>query len=262
MILSISWLRDNQLTSGEYFVKLPDGRTQRVTYTVDGYSGFDAKVTYEGEAKYETTYAKSEPPTYYVSDSVEPKAGEFYYKPLPSSPASSASRVVYSKPVPPPAPAAQTPPPSTAFYYKPVDETKEARTTFEAKKVFVETSTEAPSSYKKYTYKTLSEAKTFPAVPGKSTPPTPTVKFYQPTPPSARYESTTALPPVRKYTFRKLSDDDAIETNEVSVNRRIGESAAAVTPPQKEEATYKDKREKRNWQEPLIKSGGYFVRYY
>ena len=31
--------RDAQLTTGEYFVLLSDGRTQKVAYTVDGYGG-------------------------------------------------------------------------------------------------------------------------------------------------------------------------------------------------------------------------------
>ena len=31
--------RDGDLTKGQYHILLPDGRTQKVTYTVDGYSG-------------------------------------------------------------------------------------------------------------------------------------------------------------------------------------------------------------------------------
>ncbi|KAK4327955.1 hypothetical protein Pmani_001615 [Petrolisthes manimaculis] len=40
--------RDGQSSSGEYRVLLPDGRTQVVTYTVEGDSGYVAKVSYEG----------------------------------------------------------------------------------------------------------------------------------------------------------------------------------------------------------------------
>lgn len=40
--------RDLDETKGSYFVLLPDGRTQRVSYYVDGDSGFVAEVSYEG----------------------------------------------------------------------------------------------------------------------------------------------------------------------------------------------------------------------
>ncbi|XP_063589318.1 cuticle protein 8-like [Penaeus indicus] len=39
-------------TQGAYFALFPDGRVQRVSYTVNGDSGYVAQVTYEGEAQY------------------------------------------------------------------------------------------------------------------------------------------------------------------------------------------------------------------
>jgi hypothetical protein len=42
-------MRDGDRTDGKYFVQLPDGRLQTVTYYVDGYSGYVAKVSYDGE---------------------------------------------------------------------------------------------------------------------------------------------------------------------------------------------------------------------
>jgi len=44
--------RDGYATSGSYYVALPDGRLQKVSYTVDGDGGYVAEVTYEGEAQF------------------------------------------------------------------------------------------------------------------------------------------------------------------------------------------------------------------
>jgi hypothetical protein len=43
---------DGDVTRGEYRVQMPDGRTQIVKYTADWKNGYNAEVSYEGEAKF------------------------------------------------------------------------------------------------------------------------------------------------------------------------------------------------------------------
>ena len=50
---------DGKVTTGSYYVLLPDGRTQIVNYKADSY-GYNADVKYEGYAKYPEYVAKKE----------------------------------------------------------------------------------------------------------------------------------------------------------------------------------------------------------
>nr|XP_027206651.1 cuticle protein 19.8-like [Penaeus vannamei] len=57
--------RNGYDTQGTYYVQLPDGRLQRVTYTVNGDSGFIADVAYQGEAQYPAqSYQPAPAPSY------------------------------------------------------------------------------------------------------------------------------------------------------------------------------------------------------
>jgi len=51
---------DGHTVTGHYRVKLPDGRTQVVTYTADWHKGYNAHVQYEGHAVHPQVYQHQE----------------------------------------------------------------------------------------------------------------------------------------------------------------------------------------------------------
>ena len=70
--------RDGDYTSGSYYVHLPDGRLQKVSYYVDGDSGFVAEVEYEGEARYPDSFESYESESF---ESFESDESRGYYAP-------------------------------------------------------------------------------------------------------------------------------------------------------------------------------------
>ncbi|XP_071534984.1 pupal cuticle protein Edg-84A-like [Panulirus ornatus] len=61
---------DGKTVRGSYTVQLSDGRKQTVTYVADDYNGYQAEVSYYGEAQYPYEYGP--PVTFKPQDSYHP----------------------------------------------------------------------------------------------------------------------------------------------------------------------------------------------
>ncbi|XP_027230910.2 cuticle protein 7-like [Penaeus vannamei] len=90
--------RDGYDTQGSYYVLLPDGRLQKVAYTVNGDSGYVAEVSYEGEAQ----YPEYKPALYHPEPAYKPAPyhPEPAYKPAPYHPAPAYKPALAYEPAP------------------------------------------------------------------------------------------------------------------------------------------------------------------
>ncbi|XP_050720224.1 cuticle protein 7-like isoform X3 [Eriocheir sinensis] len=109
--------RDGDNTEGSYYVLLPDGRIQKVTYTVTKDGGYLATVEFEGETKQEHTgYGESSPPPQTYGPPTTPPAQT--YGPPTTPPATyglpTTPPATYGPPTTPPSIyGPPTPPPTT-----------------------------------------------------------------------------------------------------------------------------------------------------
>ncbi|XP_068207161.1 putative per-hexamer repeat protein 5 [Palaemon carinicauda] len=76
--------RDGDYTAGAYHVLLPDGRRQKVSYTVNGDSGFVAQIEYEGVANFYSQTVNHE--TSFHSQSFSPSSGDSIHTELLPAP--------------------------------------------------------------------------------------------------------------------------------------------------------------------------------
>ncbi|XP_043204560.1 cuticle protein 19-like [Amphibalanus amphitrite] len=81
--LNVKERRDGKFTEGEYVTKLPDGRNQKVSYHVNGKSGFVADVKYDGVARHPVPIKKPVKPGKYLPPKVAKPPVVTYGPPVP-----------------------------------------------------------------------------------------------------------------------------------------------------------------------------------